>query len=491
MRMNRLQALRAVMETGSVTEASRRIHRTQPQISRLISALEAEVGFTLFLRQGRGLVPTHECLRFYEGTRHILAGFEEVSRIASSIRNQQDAWLRILTQPYLAYSVTPAAIAEFSRLHPRVKVSLEVRSRVEVGLWMSGPAVRPGTGCPAHRFSRHPLAQFRRRAAGHRHARAPPAGGQVRGHGGRHQGRTLHRAAPYTLLRKHIDDLMEQRRLPLHMVMETSSGQSACQLAALGVGVALADPVLAANVPGIVLRDFEPADPALRVPAAQRLCAIGTGARVRPDLRAAGEGDRAAAGGTGRMQPGWERAIVLKRAPKRGPVRRSPVSLQQHAARAGWIWRRRRSRPLPAISWHFLVISVYRTAIRSRPPRLEDSTKEFVRIILNLLITIFNNSFNLPSTEQANGRRPIPEARPDIIKNQERALNHIYRLVWNNAVRAWQPVSEFAARAAAAHPPGCAPRCAGRAMRWPWRWRWACPAGAGWRRRPTAAITAA
>ena len=138
MRMNRLQALRAVMETGSVTEASRRIHRTQPQISRLISALEAEVGFTLFLRQGRGLVPTHECLRFYEGTRHILAGFEEVSRIASSIRNQQDAWLRILTQPYLAYSVTPAAIAEFSRLHPRVKVSLEVRSRVEVGLWMSG-----------------------------------------------------------------------------------------------------------------------------------------------------------------------------------------------------------------------------------------------------------------------------------------------------------------------------------------------------------------
>lgn len=36
MRLNRLQALRAVMETGSVTEASRRIHRTQPQILSLI-----------------------------------------------------------------------------------------------------------------------------------------------------------------------------------------------------------------------------------------------------------------------------------------------------------------------------------------------------------------------------------------------------------------------------------------------------------------------
>ena len=257
MRMNRLQALRAVMETGSVTEASRRIHRTQPQISRLISALEAEVGFTLFLRQGRGLVPTHECLRFYEGTRHILAGFEEVSRIASSIRNQQDAWLRILTQPYLAYSVTPAAIAEFSRLHPRVKVSLEVRSRVEVGLWMSGqqfdlglaalPIDFPGIRSRSFADVRLVIAMPERHRLA---AKSVVTVDDIKDE-------PFIALRPYAL-RKHIDDLMEQRRLPLHMVMETSSGQSACQLAALGVGVALADPVLAANVPGIVLRDFEP-----------------------------------------------------------------------------------------------------------------------------------------------------------------------------------------------------------------------------------------
>ena len=257
MRMNRLQALRAVMETGSVTEASRRIHRTQPQISRLISALEAEVGFTLFLRQGRGLVPTHECLRFYEGTRHILAGFEEVSRIASSIRNQQDAWLRILTQPYLAYSVTPAAIAEFSRLHPRVKVSLEVRSRVEVGLWMSGqqfdlglaalPIDFPGIRSRSFADVRLVIAMPERHRLA---AKSVVTVDDIRTNPSSRCALTRCCAS--------IDDLMEQRRLPLHMVMETSSGQSACQLAALGVGVALADPVLAANVPGIVLRDFEP-----------------------------------------------------------------------------------------------------------------------------------------------------------------------------------------------------------------------------------------
>jgi len=258
MRLNRLQALRAVMETGSVTEASRRIHRTQPQISRLISALEDEVGFSLFLRQGRGLIPTQECLRFYESTRHILAGFEEVSRIADSIRNQQDAWLRILTQPYFAYSVTPTAIAEFARTHPRVRVSMEVRSRVDVGLWMSGQQFDLGVAALPIDFpgirSRH-FADVRLVIAmpeGHRlAAKEVLTADDIKDE-------PFIALRPFTLLRQCIDDLMEKQRLPLRLVMETSSGQSACQLAALGMGIALADPILAANVPGVVLRDFEP-----------------------------------------------------------------------------------------------------------------------------------------------------------------------------------------------------------------------------------------
>ena len=258
MRLNRLQALRAVLETGSVTEASHRIHRTQPQISRLISALEDEVGFPLFLRQGRGLIPTQECLRFYEGTRHILAGFEEVSRIADSIRTQQDAWLRILTQPYFAYSVTPRAIAEFARSHPHTRVSLEVRSRVDVGLWMSGQQFDLGVaalpidfpGIISRTFARVRLVIAM--PEGHRlAAKAVVSADDI-------QDEPFIALRPFTLLRQHIDDLMAKRRLPLRLVMETSSGQSACQLAALGMGIALADPILAANVPGIVLRDFEP-----------------------------------------------------------------------------------------------------------------------------------------------------------------------------------------------------------------------------------------
>lgn len=163
-----------------------------PQISRLISALEDEVGFPLFMRQGRGLVPTQECLHFYESTRHILEGFEEVSRIAEAIRSNHEQWLHIVAQPYFAYSVMP--LAEKKVLTPAD-------------------------------ISGQPFIALR----------------------------------PSTFLRQHMDELIEKKRLSLRIVAETSSGQSACQLAALGMGIALSDPVLASNVNGIELRDLEPA----------------------------------------------------------------------------------------------------------------------------------------------------------------------------------------------------------------------------------------
>lgn len=122
MRVRYLQALRAVIDTGSVTEGAKRLSLTQPQVSRLLGALERELGFDLFLRQGRRIVPTLEGAQFYEETKRILSGFDEINRIAGDIRTRQDAWLRIVAQPYLAQSILPRAIANFSKLRQRPRV---------------------------------------------------------------------------------------------------------------------------------------------------------------------------------------------------------------------------------------------------------------------------------------------------------------------------------------------------------------------------------
>jgi DNA-binding transcriptional LysR family regulator len=48
----------AIAEEGSISGAARRLHLTQPTLSRQLRELEGQLGATLFSRQGRGLTPT-------------------------------------------------------------------------------------------------------------------------------------------------------------------------------------------------------------------------------------------------------------------------------------------------------------------------------------------------------------------------------------------------------------------------------------------------
>jgi DNA-binding transcriptional LysR family regulator len=58
MELQQLRALLFVADTGSVTEAARRLLLTQPAVTRQIQALEAELGGALFDRTTKPLLPT-------------------------------------------------------------------------------------------------------------------------------------------------------------------------------------------------------------------------------------------------------------------------------------------------------------------------------------------------------------------------------------------------------------------------------------------------
>lgn len=55
MKLHQLRALAAVSETGSIQEASRLLHVTQPALSKAIKELETSVGATLFVRTSKGV----------------------------------------------------------------------------------------------------------------------------------------------------------------------------------------------------------------------------------------------------------------------------------------------------------------------------------------------------------------------------------------------------------------------------------------------------
>jgi len=113
MKLIRLQAFKEVMNAGTVTEASRRLQCSQPRISRLISELEEEIGFPLFIREKQRLEPTTEAKLFYQETERILLGLDDIERIAEDIYSHRETCLRVLAQSHIAHGLLNHVFGEF------------------------------------------------------------------------------------------------------------------------------------------------------------------------------------------------------------------------------------------------------------------------------------------------------------------------------------------------------------------------------------------
>ncbi len=119
-----IEAFRAVMATGSMTEASRRLHTSQPQVSRLIGQLEGITGLPLFDRGGSRLVPTLDGTRFHAEVERAFIGLSSLEVAASRIRAFGAERLRAAAMPRLAGGLLARAVARFRQDHPGVVVAI-------------------------------------------------------------------------------------------------------------------------------------------------------------------------------------------------------------------------------------------------------------------------------------------------------------------------------------------------------------------------------
>ena len=136
-----IEIFRAVMEQGTVTAAARVLQVSQPAVSKSLAKLERELGFSLFRRQGRKVVPTAEAKVLLGEASRLLDGFERFGVSAEQIYAGRRGTLTIATNPNPAISWLPSVVAAFRRDRPLVRLP-------------SAPArrdARPDVGRPARR----------------------------------------------------------------------------------------------------------------------------------------------------------------------------------------------------------------------------------------------------------------------------------------------------------------------------------------------------
>ncbi|MDX1195579.1 LysR family transcriptional regulator [Sinorhizobium medicae] len=134
MRLNQRQVeiFNAIMVHKSVTAAAAFIRTSQPTVSRELRELEKRIGFDLFNRFGKRLTPTSQAQLLHSVVARSFVGLEEISRVATAIKGNNAAHLRIACLPAYAEAFLPDVTYRFKRLRPQVHLTIHSLGEVEL-----------------------------------------------------------------------------------------------------------------------------------------------------------------------------------------------------------------------------------------------------------------------------------------------------------------------------------------------------------------------
>jgi DNA-binding transcriptional LysR family regulator len=201
--------------------------------------MELHIGYPLFERRGRRLVPTPEAEALYREIEKLYGSVERIAQVAQDIRFQRAGALRVAVLPALAQWLAPRAIARFMKERPKVTVfvqSLPSRQIAElvstrqfdlglIELPVSRPAIDieplEPTRSVAVMPSSHPLA-----------AQAKISLKDL-------AGERMVLLSQHSFVRYQIEEAFSKLGVSPNVVAETPSSSIACALVAAGVGITL------------------------------------------------------------------------------------------------------------------------------------------------------------------------------------------------------------------------------------------------------------
>ena len=133
--LTQLKVLDAVARHGSVTEAAKELHYSQPSVSHHLGRLEAATGAKLIQRVGRGIRLTPEGELLAGRAREILGRVDAASVELAARVGLSGGRVRLAGFQTVLSTLVPKAAAELSTSHPGIELNL-VDAHPDEGLKM-------------------------------------------------------------------------------------------------------------------------------------------------------------------------------------------------------------------------------------------------------------------------------------------------------------------------------------------------------------------
>lgn len=123
---DKLRLFDCVAEAGSFTEAARRLHMSQPALSRQILALEGDLGAKLFHRHARGLALTAEGEQLRRATGDMGETLERSRLAIDASRDRPTGEIRLTTTVSFGSTWLARQLGEFLDRYPDINIVMHL-----------------------------------------------------------------------------------------------------------------------------------------------------------------------------------------------------------------------------------------------------------------------------------------------------------------------------------------------------------------------------
>lgn len=136
MESEKCRVLLCAIDRGSITAAAESVGYTVSGVSRMMAALEGEMGFPLLRRGREGVTPTRECMRLLPAIRELVAQAEQCRQLAGEVRGVVSGTVTIGTFSSVATHWLPNMICAFQKDYPNIDFDILMGDYPEIEQWV-------------------------------------------------------------------------------------------------------------------------------------------------------------------------------------------------------------------------------------------------------------------------------------------------------------------------------------------------------------------